>query len=39
MPLQRRHTMELPPHETGGCADAGVHRPSGRVFLAHTSLR
>jgi DNA-binding beta-propeller fold protein YncE len=38
MPLQLRHTIALPPHETGGFDHADVHRPSGRVFLAHTAL-
>lgn len=38
MPLQLRHTINLPPHETGGFDHAAVHQPSGRVFLAHTAL-
>jgi DNA-binding beta-propeller fold protein YncE len=38
MSLRFRHTIDLPPHETGGFDHADVHRPSGRVFLAHTAL-
>ncbi len=38
MPLQCRHAIDLPPHETGGFDHADIHRPSGRVFLAHTAL-
>jgi len=38
MPLQFHHTTDLPPHETGGFDHADVHRPSGRVFVAHTAL-
>jgi len=38
MPLQFRQAIDLPPHETGGFDHADVHRPSGRVFLAHTAL-
>jgi len=38
MPLQFRQAIDLPPHATGGFDHADVHRPSGRVFLAHTAL-
>jgi len=38
MTLQFRQAIDLPPHETGGFDHADVHRPSGRVFLAHTAL-
>jgi len=38
MTLQFRQAIDLPPHATGGFDHADVHRPSGRVFLAHTAL-
>ena len=38
MPLQFRQAIDLPPHATGGFDHADIHRPSGRVFLAHTAL-
>ncbi len=38
MTLQFRQAIDLPPHEAGGFDHADVHRPSGRVFLAHTAL-